>query len=189
MKNSEIADIFERLADILEFKGEVVFKVNSYRKSARTLRDTAEDIAVISAEDRLLDMPGIGKSTAEKIRDYLETGMLRKYEQEREGLSDELIRMLQIPGMGPKTLALIHSKLKTDTFEALEGAVEAGFGHKEWIEHDSDFDALREDPRFQKLLAALGADGKAVSHRRCDVRCSIVDALDLGQRCHPLLIE
>jgi DNA polymerase (family 10) len=126
MKNSEIADIFEHLADILEFKGEVVFKVNSYRKSARTLRDTAEDIAVISAEDRLLDMPGIGKSTAEKIREYLETGTLRKYEQEREGLSDELIRMLQIPGIGPKTLALIHSKLKTDTFEALEGAIRSG---------------------------------------------------------------
>ena len=71
MKNSEIADLFDRFADVLEFKGDVIFKVNSYRKAARTLRDTAEDIAVIAAEDRLLEMPGIGKSTAEKIREYL----------------------------------------------------------------------------------------------------------------------
>ena len=126
MKNSEIANLFDRFADVLEFKGDVIFKVNSYRKAARTLRDTAEDIAVIAAEDRLLEMPGIGKSTAEKIREYLETGNIRKYEEEREGLSDELIRMLQIPGMGPKTLAQIHSKLKVDTFDALEDAIRSG---------------------------------------------------------------
>ena len=62
MKNAEIAAIFDLFADILEFKGDVIFKVNSYRKAARTLRDTAEDIAVIAADDRLLDMPGIGNA-------------------------------------------------------------------------------------------------------------------------------
>ncbi|MBI4830796.1 MAG: hypothetical protein HY801_04420 [Candidatus Lindowbacteria bacterium] len=126
MKNAEIAEIFDRIADILEFKGEMVFKVNSYRKAARTLRDTTEDVAVIAADNRLLDMPGIGKSTADKILEYLKTGKISKYEEERKGLSDELIRMLQIPGMGPKTLALIHSKLKIDTFEALEKAIHSG---------------------------------------------------------------
>ena len=40
MKNSEIADIFDHLADILELKNDVIFKINSYRKAARTLRDT-----------------------------------------------------------------------------------------------------------------------------------------------------
>ncbi len=126
MKNSEIAEIFDRLGDILEFKGDVVFKVNSYRKAARTLRDTTEDIAVVAAEDRLSELPGIGKSTAEKIREYLETGKIKKYEEERKGLSDELIDMLQIPGMGPKSLALIHSKLKIDSFQALEEAARSG---------------------------------------------------------------
>ncbi|MBI5118611.1 DNA polymerase/3'-5' exonuclease PolX [Candidatus Poribacteria bacterium] len=126
MKNAEIAEIFDKIADILEFKGEIVFKVNSYRKAARTLRDTTEDVAVIAAGNRLLDMPGVGKSTADKIVEYLETGTIKKYDEERKGLSDELIRMLQIPGMGPKTLALIHSKLKIDTFEALEKAIHSG---------------------------------------------------------------
>jgi DNA polymerase (family 10) len=126
MKNAEIADLFERLADILEFKGEVVFKVNSYRKAARTLRDTPEDVAVIAAEDRLQKLDGIGKATADKIAEYLETGTINRYETEREGLSDELIRMLDIPGIGPKSLALIHKELKIDTFDALEEAIESG---------------------------------------------------------------
>jgi non-specific serine/threonine protein kinase len=39
--------------------------------------------------------------------------------------------------------------------ETLERAVDAGFGHRDWVVHDSDFDALREDPRFQKLLERL----------------------------------
>jgi DNA polymerase (family 10) len=126
MKNSEIADIFDRLADILEFKGEMVFKVASYRKAARTLRDTAEDVAVIAAEDRLAEMPGIGKATAEKIKEYLKTGKIKRYEEARKGLSDELIGMLQIPGMGPKGLALIHSKLNVETFAGLEEAIQSG---------------------------------------------------------------
>ena len=126
MKNAEIAELFERFADILEFKGEIVFKVNSYRKAARTLRDTAEDIAAIAAEDRLRELPGIGKNIAQKIAEYLETGAVRKFDEEREGLSDELIRMLRIPGMGPKSLALIHQNLGVDTFDAFEGAVQSG---------------------------------------------------------------
>lgn len=126
MKNAEIAEIFDRLADILEFKGEVVFKVNSYRKAARTLADTAEDIAIIASEGRLAELPGIGKSTADKIKEYLETGKIQKYEDARKEVSDDLVQMLQIPGMGPKGLALIHSKLKIDTFEALEKAIRSG---------------------------------------------------------------
>jgi DNA polymerase (family 10) len=126
MKNSEIAEIFDRIADVLDFKGEVIFKINSYRKAARTLRDTTEDIAIVAAEDRLQQLPGIGKSIAEKIREYLTTGRIKKDEEERKGLSDELIRMLQIPGMGPKGLALIHKELKTDSFDALEEAIHSG---------------------------------------------------------------
>ena len=126
MKNAEIAEIFDRLADILEFKGEVVFKVNSYRKAARTLRDTTEDISVVASENRLEELPGIGKSTADKIAEYLETGKIKKFDEERRGLSDEFIRMLQIPGMGPKTLALIHAKLKIDSFAGLAEAARSG---------------------------------------------------------------
>ena len=37
----------------------------------------------------------------------------------------------------------------------LERAVEAGFGHKAWIQNDSDFDPLRSDERFKALLARM----------------------------------
>lgn len=126
MKNDEIAEIFDRLGDILEFKGEMVFKVASYRKAARTLRDTAEDIAVIVAEKRLSELSGIGKGMAEKIEEYLKTGKIKKYEDEIKGYSPEFLRMLQIPGLGPKSLAVIHSNLKVTNIDELDAACRDG---------------------------------------------------------------
>ncbi|HDD64498.1 MAG TPA: hypothetical protein ENF61_00075, partial [Firmicutes bacterium] len=43
-KNQEIAEIFEKIADALEFKGENLFRVNAYRKAARVLSELPEDI-------------------------------------------------------------------------------------------------------------------------------------------------
>jgi serine/threonine protein kinase/Flp pilus assembly protein TadD len=37
----------------------------------------------------------------------------------------------------------------------LEKAVGLGFGHRSWIANDSDFESLRQHPRFQTLLASL----------------------------------
>jgi DNA polymerase (family 10) len=122
MKNAEIAEIFDKLADILEFKGEMVFKIASYRKAARTLRDTPEDIATVVAEDRLSELPGIGKGMAEKIVEYLKTGKISKYEDTCKGYTEEFLVMLQIPGMGPKSLAAIHERLKVATIRELEAA-------------------------------------------------------------------
>ena len=42
MKNKEIAVLFSRIADALEIKGEVGFKVLAYRKAARILEDLAQ---------------------------------------------------------------------------------------------------------------------------------------------------
>ncbi|MCM8762414.1 MAG: helix-hairpin-helix domain-containing protein [Candidatus Omnitrophica bacterium] len=69
-KNTEIADIFERIADALEFKGELVFKVNAYRKAARVLREFSGDISAIHPSE----IEGIGKGMVEKIEEYLKTG-------------------------------------------------------------------------------------------------------------------
>jgi Flp pilus assembly protein TadD len=37
----------------------------------------------------------------------------------------------------------------------LEKAIENGFGHRDWLENDSDWDSLRDQPRFQALLRKL----------------------------------
>ena len=111
MKNYEIAEIFERLADILEFKGDNMFRINSYKKAARVIKDLTEDVEVLAKQDRLQKIPGIGSGMAEKINQYLTKGKIAKYEEIKKDVPEGLIKMLEIPSMGPKTAALVYKKL------------------------------------------------------------------------------
>jgi len=126
VKNKELSDLFERMADILEFKDENPFKINAYRKASRILGDLTQDIEEIAERGDLKKIPGIGEGMAQKIEEYLKTGKVSKFEEVRKGVSDELISMMEIPGMGPKTLALIHKEKGIQNLSQLEKAVENG---------------------------------------------------------------
>ena len=79
MKNKEIATLFYRIADALEIKGEVTFKVLAYRKAASILEELGEDVESLADEEKLRTVPGIGSGIASKIEEYLKTGKMKKY--------------------------------------------------------------------------------------------------------------
>ena len=126
MKNKELADLFDKMADILEFKNENPFKISAYRRASRVLGDLTQDIQEITESGDLKKVPGIGEGMAQKIEEYLKTGKISKYEEVKKGVSDELIAMMEIPGMGPKTLAMIHQERKIRNLSELEKAIENG---------------------------------------------------------------
>lgn len=126
MKNKELADLFGKMADILEFKGENPFKISAYRKASRILGDLTQDIEEVAVEGGLRKISGIGEGLAQKIEEYLRTGKVLKFEEVKKGVSDELIAMMAIPGMGPKTLALLHKERQIDSLSQLEKALENG---------------------------------------------------------------
>ena len=63
MKNKELALIFQKIGDALEFQGENPFKIIAYRKAARILNDLTEDIEMIHKQGTLRDISGIGDQT------------------------------------------------------------------------------------------------------------------------------
>jgi len=126
MKNKELADLFGKMADILEFKGENPFKISAYRKASRIIGDLTQDIEEITERGKLKDVPGIGEGMAQKISEYLKTGKISKLEEVKKGISDELIAMMDIPGMGPKTLSMVHKEKGISNLSQLEKAVEDG---------------------------------------------------------------
>jgi DNA polymerase (family 10) len=126
MKNREMARMFEKMADILEFKGENVFKINAYRKAARVIGDLSQDLEEFHRAGKLRDIPGVGEGIAKKIKEYLETGRMSKYEEVQRGVPDDLLEMMAIPGMGPKTLALVYKTKGISSMTELEQALKEG---------------------------------------------------------------
>ena len=126
MKNKELANLFEKMADILEFKGENPFKISAYRKASRIIGDLTQDIEEITEKGDLKNIPGIGEGMAQKIVEYLKTGKVSKFEEVRKGVPEELIAIMDIPGMGPKTLSMLHKEKGISNLSQLEKALEDG---------------------------------------------------------------
>ena len=125
MKNAEVAEILNEIADMLEMQG-VRFKPNVYRKAARSVEESDRELAEMlsSGKDSLKKLPGVGESIAEKIEEILETGRLRYYEELKEKFPKHISELMQIPGLGPKRIKLLHENLKISTIKQLEEAAE-----------------------------------------------------------------
>jgi DNA polymerase (family 10) len=126
MNNSEFADIFERIANLLEIKGEVVFKTLAYHKAAENLRSLAEDVNGLANQGRLNDIPGVGKAIAEKIRELIETGHLGFLERLEQEVPPTLLDFLEIPDVGPKKAALFWKQANITTLPELAAAAREG---------------------------------------------------------------
>ncbi len=125
-RNEEIASLFEKIADALEFKGENSFRVNAYKKSARIIREYPQDVEVLWKENRLKEIPGVGEGMAEHIAEYLETGKSQKYQEAVSGVPQELLILINIPNIGPKTLSLLYNKLNIKNLDELEKKIKNG---------------------------------------------------------------
>ena len=126
MKNRELAEIFGKMADILEFKGENPFKVNAYRKASRVIGELSDDIEGIYNQEGLMNIPGIGSGIAKKIEEYLTTGRMSKYEEVTQEVPEGLMELMVIQSMGPKTLALLHDRLGVESLDDLKRVIEDG---------------------------------------------------------------
>ena len=132
MDNSKIADAFDELAELLEFRGENPFRVRAYRTGARAIRDLDESVASILADPNrsLADLPGIGETLAEKSKVLVETGTLPQLETLREAVPESVLAMTRVPGLGAKKAAVLHKELNIQSLEELKAACEAGLVRK-----------------------------------------------------------
>jgi DNA polymerase (family 10) len=128
MDNTQIADVFDQVADLLEFQNANAFRVRAYRNGARKIRDLPEPAAsILEDEDRkLTDLEGIGKDLAEKIATLVTTGELPQLRKLLEEIPASVLALLRIPGLGPKKAAVLFNELGIETLDQLKQACEAG---------------------------------------------------------------
>jgi DNA polymerase (family 10) len=81
MNNKEIARVFQDIADLLELKGENLFKIRAYQKAARSIEHLPVEVERLAAEDKLREIPGVGEAITKKITELVTTGKLGFYEK------------------------------------------------------------------------------------------------------------
>jgi DNA polymerase (family X) len=128
MTNATIAEAFDLIGDILDFKGENPFRVRAYRNAARTIRDYPEPLAAMVelGKEKLKCIDGIGDDLAAKIITLVQTGKLPQLEELKAQVPDSVLALLRIPGVGPKKAAALHKELGVKTLAELKAACEAG---------------------------------------------------------------
>ncbi len=81
MDNSEIAQIFLEIAELLKLKKDNIFKIRAYEKAARAIGELPVDVGQLVAEDRLKEIPGVGEAINKKVIELVNTGKLDFYER------------------------------------------------------------------------------------------------------------
>ena len=126
VSNKQLADIFTHIADLLEIKGEVVYKTLAYRRAAENLTELGRDAYDVWQEGKLTDIPGVGKAIADKIDKLFSTGELEFLNKLEAEVPPSLVEILSVPDIGPKKVALFWREANITDLAGLEAAALAG---------------------------------------------------------------
>lgn len=125
--NSEIAGIFDHVADLLEIQDANRFRVRAYRNAANTIRDQSRSVAsMLEDGDDLSELPDIGEDLAGKIAEIVQTGRLPLLDEISEEVPDAIVEATRIPGIGPKRARALFDALDISSIDDLKAAAEEG---------------------------------------------------------------
>ncbi|HEX8185633.1 MAG TPA: helix-hairpin-helix domain-containing protein, partial [Blastocatellia bacterium] len=127
--NSDIASVFERIADLLEFKDENPFKLRSYRLAAETIGEMQTSLAEIAARGgaaELQKIPGIGKSISTQVIEIIQTGSSSYFESLKEEVPETVLELRRVSGVGLKTSQLLYRDFGIKSLEELKAFAEGG---------------------------------------------------------------
>ncbi|MDY7100658.1 MAG: helix-hairpin-helix domain-containing protein [Actinomycetota bacterium] len=144
------------------------FKVRAYEKARHALEAETCDITALPLKD-LLKIDGVGKATAEKVRELIDNGSVAKLEKLREEFPPSVVELSRIPGMGPKTVQLVRTHLGVEDLDGLREAIAA-----QKLRTLPGLGATSEQ-KIAKAIERLGLTGK-------DRRTPIADAHPVASR-------
>ena len=121
--NQQVAAIFRSIAERLAVQRANPYRVRAYRKAADTIEALEEDIADVASRQALKDIEGIGRDLADKIEEFLKTGMIQAYEALRTPLPEAVKSWTQLPGLSESLVAYLYTRLGITTLSDLERLV------------------------------------------------------------------
>ena len=125
MTNAEIAAALDELGVLYELDGAVKYRVLAYGAAAKAIRESPVSVAELAVAGRATEIPGVGKTLAEKIDALLQTGEIPAAVKLKAKFPPTLIEVTRVPGLGAKTARRLHDELGISTVEELKRAAEA----------------------------------------------------------------
>jgi DNA polymerase (family 10) len=171
--NPAVADVLDTVGDLLEISGADKFRFLSYHKAAHALRAFPEDVMTLAAEERLTEVPGVGKKLAASIMALVDSGTFPELEAITAELPDTLVELVQVPGLGPKKAKVLYEELGVASVDDLETAIAAhrldglgGFGPKTIENLVAGIDAFRRHRQRALIADVLPFADRIVSAMR-----------------------
>lgn len=134
--NTSVAAVLYEIGEILTVKGDS-FRSRAYSMAAQRVTALTEDISDIRERGELDAIPGIGKSIAATIEEYLDTGESTVLRELRESLPKGIPELMELEGVGPKLAMRLNQELDITGIDSLEKAAKEqriralkGFGEK-----------------------------------------------------------
>ena len=124
MTNAEIAAALEELGILYELDGAVKYRVLAYSAAAKAIRESPVSVAELAAAGRAIEIPGVGKTLAEKIDALIETGEIPAAAKLKAKFPPTLIEVTRVPGLGAKTARRLYDELGVASMEDLKEAAE-----------------------------------------------------------------
>lgn len=180
MTREAAADIFHRIALLLELKGENPFKIRAYKNGAEVVESYPGDIMQLAIDDELKGIKGLGDALQEKLHELATTGQLGFYDKLKAEFPDTLFELFEVQGLGPKKIKALHTELKVSSIADLKRACEdgsasqlSGFGQK----------------TVDKLLESIAFREAHASEFRLDQVFPIAEQLREFLRDHPAVAQ
>jgi DNA polymerase (family 10) len=125
MENARIAEVFDKIADLLELKGDNPFRVRSYRTAALTVKDHSERLEDMVRQGKdLTKIPHVGEAISKKIQEIVARGTCKRLEELEQEVPAGLLELLRVPQLGPRKVALLYDKLSISSLEDLKKAAQ-----------------------------------------------------------------
>lgn len=182
MDNKTVARMLREIADMVEIKGETIYKRVAYQRAAENIETLGQDIREIWKAGKLREIPGIGVAIEKKLDELFRTGRMEYYDRLQEEIPAGVVSLLAIPGIGPKTAKLLWERLGLLSVADVERAAREGL--------------LRQLPGLGERSEQRILEGIESLHRRSDrvplgiawpVAAEVMAALEAA--VHPLRME
>jgi DNA polymerase (family X) len=177
--NAEIAAALAELGILYELDGAVKYRVLAYSTAAKAIRESPVSVAELAAQGRATEVPGVGKTLAEKIDALLETGEIPAAVKLKAKFPPTLVEVTRVPGVGPKTARRLFEELEIASMEDLKAAAEA-----EKIRHVKGLGPKAEE-NILAALERLGEPGEGPGRLLLSAVRPVAEELAAALREHP----